>query len=648
MHKVKYFFLYVLLILGCFTGIANTAGYLDERVSWSGYLLDEGQKQDLAERFLAKNEKNTLDNESIQSILATDAIFALAVTITPPENKYFYDISTTYGLPTFIDGVAIWQEGEQTATRQLTVLIPPPVAKVETAFVNEKLTGVDDYAALIYPEATTFILLVPNIGKPISININIQALFCSAKSCMPYYGSLDMELAPSEVASFEHFPTLLWEKLADFSLAAVVGATGDINVSGVEGNLSLYESFVPQYYNESLEVSGLWQAIILGMLAGFVLNLMPCVLPVISLKFSALLAVTGMDNKQDKIKAFRSHCLFFALGVMVWFGVLALLLGVVGLAWGGLFQNPYVVAGLGFLLFLLSLSLFNVFTLPVLDLKVASSSNPHLQAFGSGVLATLLATPCSGPLLGGVLGWAISQPLYFLALTVLSVGLGMAMPYILMVFFPGLIRFLPKPGTWTLRLEQILGFFLMGTVAYMSTLLPAEWLPAFAFNLVTLAFAAWLWGQIGHLGASRRTRFFARLSAIFLMILSLMWGASSLKEDTLWENFNPLTFEEILGKENILLEFTADWCPSCKVMEYTTLNEKRMRLLQNKYKMRIIRVDLTRRNPDGEALLESLGSSSIPVIALFGQGEQAKKPLVLRDLVTPNQLDEALQATFGR
>ena len=119
-----------------------------------------------------------------------------------------------------------------------------------------------------------------------------------------------------------------------------------------------------------------------------------------------------------------------------------------------------------------------------------------------------------------------------------------------------------------------------------------------------------------------------------------------MQQDFTWEAFDPKVFTEDLGKDPILLEFTADWCPSCKAMEHTTLNKNRMSRLRERYKMRTIRVDLTRDDPVAKELLLSLGSGSIPVIALFPEGEGAKKPLVLRDLVTPKQLEEALSRTF--
>jgi thiol:disulfide interchange protein DsbD len=170
--------------------------------------------------------------------------------------------------------------------------------------------------------------------------------------------------------------------------------------------------------------------------------------------------------------------------------------------------------------------------------------------------------------------------------------------------------------------------------------------PAFLANLFAIALAAWLWGQIGHLRASRLRRGISRSLAVLVVLLATWWGTASIDAKPTWEDFDAGAFIERLGKEPMLLDFTADWCPSCKALEYTTLNDKRMSELRDKYKLRTIKVDLTRKGTLGEELLKALDSTSIPVIALFPKGEGARRPIVLRDLVTPAQLEEAADKAF--
>lgn len=193
-----------------------------------------------------------------------------------------------------------------------------------------------------------------------------------------------------------------------------------------------------------------------------------------------------------------------------------------------------------------------------------------------------------------------------------------------------------------------MGFFLMGSVVYLVTLLPPDWVLPFLLNIFAVAFASWLWGQIGHLGASRLRRCISKTCAVGILCIALWWSYLSLQETSFWEPFEVNRFEELLGKEQLLVEFTADWCPSCKAMEHTTLNDKRIAKLYDKYGMRTIRVDMTRENDTAKAFRTALGSESLPVLALFPRGEKAHQPLVLRDIVTPQQLKEAMDATFSK
>ena len=620
----------------------------------------------------------------------------LALTIVPPPNTYLYGPDSKEGLPTRMEAVFAPLSaypmnrltGKEISSllekrgKALTLRVPAAPLKKDTVFASVTLPGNPDTNPPIYPGPVTFWAEVPvsvsSLGGVI-VQARLSGLLCSASSCTPASGELDLDFSAAEIAELplaeQQSWWASWSKgetvLIDPPEEALKAALLEKNPTAFSGGKSLpsarteppftepedeqaaqarraavFASLEPEPFNPNLEVQFLGEALLLGLAAGLLLNLMPCVLPVVSLKFSALMAVTAMTDKREKAKAFKTHCLVFALGIMAWFLILAFLLGVAGWAWGELFQEPIVIVGLGLVLFMLGLSLFGVFSLPIFDLKVTSDSHPHWQAFASGLLATLLATPCSGPLLGGVLAWAIRQPLPVLALTVASVGLGMSMPYVLLAFSPRLVHLLPRPGSWTIRLEQLLGFFLMGSVVYLATLLPVEWIPPFLFNLFAVALASWLWGQIGHLRASNLRRGLSRVAAIAIVALAVWWGMASLNPDSTWEPFDPDTFAATLGKEPLLLEFTADWCPSCKAIEHTTLTKKRMADLRRKYNVRTIRVDLTRDAGAGKELLKALDSTSIPVVALFPKGESARQPLVLRDLVTPKQLKEAASRAF--
>lgn len=408
-----------------------------------------------------------------------------------------------------------------------------------------------------------------------------------------------------------------------------------------------FVSLTPRYINESMEISSLGKALLFGILAGLLLNAMPCVLPVLTFKVSGLLMVGGCDK--EGLKHFRRHNICFAAGVMTLFSALALVLGLADLMWGQLYQNQAVLLVMLLLVFLMGLSMLGVFTLPVIDLKTgANTKNPCLQAYFTGLVSTFLATPCSGPLLGGVLGWAFTQPLMVVMVVFWSVGLGMALPYVLFSIWPVLARILPKPGAWMHIFERVVGFFLMGTALYLLSILPVEKHMQVLSVLLVVALCAWLWGQYCGISAPPLRRKVVGVACLGLLLASFMWVLRPVAPLPQWREFSPQTFEAGLGKKPMLLEFTADWCPNCKFMEATVLTDERLRRLQARYNMELVRVDLTNANAYAVRLLEALGSKSIPLTALFPAGDMATAPLVLRDVYGSDSLEQAMRDVFGR
>ena len=345
---------------------------------------------------------------------------------------------------------------------------------------------------------------------------------------------------------------------------------------------------------------------------------------------------------ERRARRLREHLVFFALGILVWFQLLAFAFGATDRIWGQLFQNSSFVYALLALVFVLGLSLLGVFTLPLIDLKTDSAS-PRVQAFFTGFTATLLATPCSGPLLGGVLAWAFIQdaPAPFIVCS--AVGAGMALPYLVFALRPEAARFLPRPGPWLEVMERILGFCFMGLAVYLLSLLPEERRIAALAALALFAPAAWVWGRLSC--ASARPVLFKAV-ATALCVLALWVGLREPAPPAHWEPFVPQNFEAALGKKPLLLMFTADWCPNCEVLEHAVYTEARLRDMQSRYGLGLIRVDMTRENAQATSLLRSLGSAAIPFAALFPTGPDASAPLVLRDMYSGAQLEEALRQSF--
>ena len=401
----------------------------------------------------------------------------------------------------------------------------------------------------------------------------------------------------------------------------------------------------PRYAAAELEIFGLGKALFLGLVAGLLLNAMPCVLPVLTFKLSGLLLMGGGRGAQ--LRRFREHNLCFAAGILTLFTLLAFLLGLADLMWGQLYQNQAILLVMLLLVFLMGLSMLGVFTLPTFDLKPGTSKHhPRLNAYLTGLVSTFLATPCSGPLLGGVLGWAFTQPLFVLVVVFWSVGLGMALPYLIFSIWPSLVRILPRPGPWMHVFEHLLGFLLLATALYLLSILPVEKHMQVLSVLLVVALCAWLWGRYCSLSAPPLRRRILGLAGCVLLGLAVVWVLRPVTPLPQWRDFSPEHFTATLGKKPMLLEFTADWCPNCKFLEATVLTGERLREWQARHGMELVRVDLTRPNAYAVRLLEMLGSKSIPLTALFPAGDKAEKPLVLRDLYSVEELQRALGETF--
>lgn len=616
----------------------------------------------------------------------------LAVTFTPQDGYYIYgNASQEQGKPTRL---GLWSLNRQSAlpnAGQPSATAPGPVSALETAFYPPAQQKPDllnpGSDSFIYDQPTSFLLTLPQTLSPAlsstlapeELVLTFSGLLCSANNCTPLEDiikipatAFDSTVQLDKAALNARFPGLADftpgktmnppRALRQLSGASTIAKPDSLSTAApdaataIEGAENTPDSLTsattpaasynltPEYYRPGLEVNSISKAMLLGFLAGFILNFMPCVLPVISIKISGLLYYSGNDEHDTRVKSFRQHCLYFAAGIMTWFFALGLVLLQGGMVWGQLFQYPLLVMILTAVIFSLSLSLFGVFTLPVLDLKHSNTSrNPRLQAFSAGLLATLLATPCSGPLLGGVLGWSFQQSPFIVFVVLASVGLGMSSLYFVLAAWPQMVRRLPRPGAWMSNVAQCVAFILMGSALWLLSSIPANRLMDSLVLLLVIALACWLWGRLVTLNVSRLRRIVSA-SLILLLTVSAFWQWNKAAANEVhWQPFTQALFEENLGNKAMLITFTADWCPNCKALERAVLSLDKVAAIKKKYGLIAIKVDLTNPNPAGEALLKQLGSNSIPLLAIFKPGPNADTPLVIRDLFTASTLNSALR-----
>ena len=404
----------------------------------------------------------------------------------------------------------------------------------------------------------------------------------------------------------------------------------------------------------------LWFYIAFAALGGLILNLMPCVLPVISLK------VLGFVNQAgEEAQRVRQLGWAFCAGIMATFLVLALavlLLKSSGeqIGWGFQFQYPGFVVAMSALVFALALSLFGVYEilLPGTSSLGGLGGREGLTgSFLNGVLATILATPCTAPFLGTALGFAFAQPVAVVVAVFLAIGVGMALPYGVLAIEPAWIGRLPKPGPWLVRFKQLMGFLLMATVLWLLWVLGKQtgvegvvWTGAF---LLGLGLACWVWGQWGSFQHPNRSKRVARVAALGLVVGSyaifvhplLTANPDQTTAPALdWQPFSAARVEELVaGGQMVFIDFTAEWCWTCKVNEQAVLAQHVVREQFAALNVALVQADWTNRNPEITQFLRAFGRSGVPLYVIFPAG-LIDQPLVLPEVITPAMVVEKLAA----
>ncbi|WP_287131327.1 protein-disulfide reductase DsbD, partial [Candidatus Cyanaurora vandensis] len=405
---------------------------------------------------------------------------------------------------------------------------------------------------------------------------------------------------------------------------------------------------------ENLPSSGLnlGTALGLALIGGLLLNLMPCVLPVLSIKVLGFVRQTG---------ATWQYGVAFTAGVLVSVWVLAGLLLVLRaggeqLGWGFQLQSPAFLVVLVAVLFLFGLNLFGVFEVGTALTRAGElvPSSGRWGSFGSGVLATVVATPCSAPYMGSALGFALTQPTWAALAIFTALGLGMALPYLLLSFFPQLLKFVPKPGAWMETFKQAMGFLLMGSAVWLLWVLGLQTgvttLIRVLVALVLLGSAAWVLGKWGGLMQPTGTRWVARGLALVALIVGLGFALGDLEQaqatqttssvDELpWEVYTQERVAQLRQTRTpVFIDFTAAWCLSCQVNERIALNSAEVRAAFQKQGVVLLKADWTTRDSRITQALAQFGRSGVPLYVLYGPaGTQ-----VLPEVLTPGIVIAAL------
>jgi thiol:disulfide interchange protein DsbD len=452
--------------------------------------------------------------------------------------------------------------------------------------------------------------------------------------------------------------TIPWDGPAHFKALLVEKGEGVTHAWWIDGKAKKVSSSAISSFSWGVLIAALFS----GFLGGMILNLMPCVLPVISLKIFGFIAQAG----ESPAKILR-YGLAFAAGIFVWFLGLAVLVialksGGAQVTWGAFqFQNPYFVIGLSVLVFLFALNLFGVFeiTLPwqaTTSLDQAASREGYSGSFFQGLFATLLATPCTAPFLGSALGFAFGQSALVILVMFASVALGMAFPYLLLSAFPSWRHFIPKPGVWMERLKQFMGFPLLATNLWLLWVIQnqrgVEAVLLLLMLFLMLAFFAWVYGSLA-----------PRAHALVLLLVLLLAGGATIAvarmiqrvspvyagvhSPTLnglsWTPFTPQALASLRAEgKPVLVDFTASWCLTCQFNERTAIDVPAVRQLLQQKGIVAMKGDWTNSDPAITEVLKSFGRVGVPLVVFYPEGKESA-PIVLPELLTERIVLEALK-----
>ncbi|MBK8475299.1 MAG: thioredoxin family protein [Opitutaceae bacterium] len=414
------------------------------------------------------------------------------------------------------------------------------------------------------------------------------------------------------------------------------GAAGAAPASGVSGALG----------GPATIQGGLLGILGLAFLGGIILNLMPCVFPVLGIKIMGFVHQAGSDRA--KVKA---HGLAFAAGVLASFWTLAgvLLVARAGgsqLGWGYQLQVPVFVFALTIVMLVFALSLSGVFEIGGSLIGAGAglqSKGGYTGSFFSGVLATVVATPCSAPFLAPALGAAIVLPPVQSLAAFTAIAVGLALPYLVLSFAPGLVKLLPRPGPWMETFKQFMAFPLYATAGYLVFVLAAQvgdGLLNTILGLTLVAMAVWVLGRWATLVHSSRVRWIARVVTVALFAAGVVLGLPRANED--WLVWSPETIARLRADNRIVyVDFTARWCVTCQANKAAVFTSAEVKETFSRLKIAKVRGDWTNRDPQIAAELQRFDRAAVPVNLVYLPGRA--EPLLLPEVLTPGTVLEAVR-----
>ena len=417
----------------------------------------------------------------------------------------------------------------------------------------------------------------------------------------------------------------------------------------ISASATRYSTPVPIVIKEDSPVlyTSAGSALPFAILAGLLLNVMPCVWPVLPIIVMRLVG----QGKQSKTRSIALG-LSFAAGIILFFAVLAAVNIILKLGfgmvfqWGDQFRNPAFVTGMAILMVVLALYMFNVFTFSIpVSVGTGKQNGGLAGSVATGFLAAVLSTPCSFAILTFVLAWAQTQPIPLATITILLIGIGMALPYVILTSIPKLLAKIPKPGRWMELFKHATGFILLGIGVKLLEAAAADKIINILYYSVVIAVCVWMWGVCVSYDTPAAKKFIIRLMAIILAVLFgfILLGQPQ-KAIIDWKLYDANVIASAQKNNRpVIIDFSADWCLSCKILDKTVFSNKQVADLIKQKGVLAIKADTTRMDyPATIALKEIYNEPAVPVTVLLLPGKET--PIKLAGNLIKNDLIKNLQS----
>ena len=572
--------------------------------------------------------------------------------VTPGQQFYIaVDIAIAQGWVFYSpDPGEIAQPGEiQAISQQLTIDdIRWPVDKVKETDIAGEIIANNVYAH----RAVAYVMVTAPDDAPAGeslVSVKVAGQICDNKTglCVPVSQELDIEV----VVGSESQANPAWD-----SDDAISGGL-DSAMSEAELKASHGGGATPSARNGQVAELAVWSGLGLAILAGLILNVMPCVLPVIPLRIISIVQMAGQSRRR-----YVTLGMAFAGGIVLFFAglaganVLLRLLTDRAINWSEHFQLPSIRIALAMIIVALAGNLFGLFNVTVpQSIAAIEARDPskrrggHLGSVGMGLMMAVLATPCSFAILALAMAWAQLQPLWLGTVAILLIGVGMAAPHALLGAFPQLLDKLPKPGAWMEKLKQSMGFALLPVAIWLIGTLSVNgyvsWVMAYA---VVLSFSLWVWGSWVRYDAPFKRKLLVRGSAAVLAVSSGFWMLTP--SAPLAVEFIPFDQGQldlaVKDDKVVLVKFTASWCLICKWVDATIYNSKEVAAELAKRDIIIMKADVTNENSAASRYLAKKFGGAPPLTVLYpGSGREL---ILLEGKFSLSELTAALESAFAR